>query len=167
MAANQLRVRNSTYIDLDRYDVAGIASLDAPANIEGRVLFAIVCPPSDKMPEVVTVEPIPTGALGWVTTYGTTFVRVRVTNPDHHYARIVDGGTDALVSANDGPFEILQRDRANYAGEAVLAFVRFPTATIVAGEGNALRLQDHRDNNQDGFSMAVYASGGPPGLPWD
>ena len=167
MAPNLLRVRNDSYMDLDRYAVAGIASLDAPANIEDGVLYAIAGPPSDRTPVVVTVEPIRAGALGWVMAYGTTNVRVRVMNPDHQYARIVERDTDALVSAESGPFEMLQRDPANYAGEAVLAFVRFPTATIVAGEGNALRLHDHRSNHNGGFAMAVYASGGPTFLPWD
>jgi hypothetical protein len=116
---------------------------------------------------VVTVEPIPAGKLGWVMAYGVTNVRVRITNPDHTHARIAEGDPDALVSAESGPFEMLQRDRANRAGQTVLAFVRFPTATIVAGEGNALRLHDHRSNDQGGFAMAVYASGGPSSLPWD
>jgi len=166
MTSNLFRVRNSTYMDLDRYAVAGIASLDAPANIEDAVLHdvrTVAGTPSDKVPVVVTVEPIPAGALGWVTTYGTTNVRVRVMDPNHHYTRLVESDTDALATADSGPFEMLQRDRASRAGQMVLAFARFPTATIVAGEGNALRLHDHRNNDNDRFAFSRLREWRPAG----
>jgi len=50
MVPNLLCVRNDSRLDLDRFDVAGIASLDAPANIEGGILYAVAGPPSAGRP---------------------------------------------------------------------------------------------------------------------
>ena len=165
-APNLLRVRNDAHMNLDRYSVVGIQSLDAPnASIQDGVLYAVAGTPTNTMPVVVTVEPIPAGQLGWVMSYGTTFVRVQIQDPNHRYARIIEYNHESLISAESGPFEMLQRESAHYAGESVRAFVRFPTATMVEDEGG-FRMHDHRDNLQGGYSFSVYGTGAPM-LAWD
>lgn len=170
-AANLLRVRNDSSFPLSRYDVVGIASLDPArdrAAFDDGALYAVAGPPTATMPVVVAIEPIAAGAFGWVMTYGSTYVRVRVSNPAHRYADLIVGEHQALASADNGPFEMLQRDAANFQGQTVNAFVRFPAGTVVAGQDGGFRPHDHRDQDNGGFAFATYGpSGGAPQLPWD
>ena len=127
-----IRIRNDTGGDRQAFDVVSIVGPvfgpdDNLTEFQRRVTMRVGVPDVTAVAAgrvAILAEPLAAGRIGRAYIYGTCAARVKILDPSHVNAVPVEGVTDYLESAAEGPIQILWNDSVSI-GSVAWSLIRF------------------------------------------